>query len=262
MFVFLPPSEGKAAPDPTSRTRLDLANLLLPQLQEPRQQVMAALSEASGREDAQQVLKVGAKVMEQVAANRQLDQSAAAPAHQVYTGVLFDALDADSMTAGELRRAADQTVIFSALFGVTGFRDPIPAHRLAMDVSLFPFGDDRDPGRLSTFWRKALKGTLSDLIGDQLVIDCRSSTYAAAFSPPAEQTLVVNSLTEKDGARTVVTHFAKRARGLLAGLLLREPRTPQCIAEVAEIASARWKVELREAAAGRPHQLDLIDQAE
>lgn len=262
MFVFLPPSEGKAAPPDTSQSRLDLDALALPQVREQRMQVLEALIEASGRQDAQQVLKVGSTVMAEVEANRSLLTAAAAPAHQIYTGVLFEALDADSLSAVEMQRAADQVLIFSGLFGVTNFTDMIPAHRLSMGVTLSPFGDHRDPGRLASFWRSALETHLSSVVGDQLVIDCRSSTYVPAFRPGAQQTLVVNSFAQKHGQRRVVTHFAKHARGLLAGMLLRQPQLPSCTDEVAEIASAHWEVELREAAGNRPHQLDLIARAE
>src|SRR5699024_6970651 len=166
------------------------------------------------------------------------------------------------LSAVAMQRAADQVLIFSGLFGVTNLTDMIPAHRLSMDVRLSPFGDHRDPGRLAGFWRSALETHLPSVVGDQLVIDCRSSTYIPAFRPPAQQTLVVNSFTQKHGQRRVVTHFAKHARGLLAGMVLRQPQLPSCTEEVAEIASTHWEVELRAAAGKRPHQLDLIAPAE
>lgn len=261
MKILLPPSEGKSFPH-ADGAGLNLKSLTLPQLRDQRLQVLEALIEASGRENAQQVLKVGSNVMGDVEANRQLLTAAAAPAHRIYTGVLFEALDADSLSAAGLQRAADHVLIFSGLFGVTTLTDTIPAHRLSMDVTLSPFGDHRDPGRLASFWRSVLGPPLRERVGDQLVIDCRSSTYVAAFRPAAEQTLVVNSLTQKDGQRRVVTHFAKHARGLLAGMLLRQPQLPQTIDDVAEVASGRWEVELREAAGRTPYQLDLIQPAE
>lgn len=262
MFVFLPPSEGKTAPGPEATKRLDLESLVLPQLREHRQRVMDALMAASAHEEAQTMLKVGAKVMPEVAANLHLPTAAAAPAHQVYTGVLFEALDAQTLNPDQLQRAADQVLVFSGLFGVTSFTDPVPAYRLAMGVNLSPFGDARDPGPLGTFWRAHLRAELADLVGEQLVVDCRSASYASAFRAPAEQTLVVNSFTETNGKRKVVTHFAKHARGRLAGMLLRRAAMPESVEEVAQIASAQWRVEVRPAQGPTPHQLDLIAAAE
>lgn len=262
VFVFLPPSEGKAAPSTSDGQPLNLDSLALPQLTPQRQQVLNALIAASGRDDAQQVLKVGAKVMPEVAANLRLPTAVAAPAHQVYTGVLFEALDAATLTPAQLRRASEQVLVFSGLFGVTSFTDRVPSYRLAMGVNLSPFADARDPGPLATYWRRALGTELAERVGDQLVVDCRSSSYAAAFRAPAARTLVVNSFTESNGHRRVVTHFAKHARGRLAGMLLRRKRMPQSIDEVAHIAAEKWRVEVRPAQGAQPNQLDLIAAAE
>ena len=262
MFVFLPPSEGKSAPSPDETRRLDLNSLILPQLSGQRQRVVDALMAASAGDDAQKVLKVGAKVMPEVAANLHLPTAAVAPAHQVYTGVLFEALDAETLDPAQLQRASEQVLIFSGLFGVTSFNDLVPAYRLAMGVNLSPFGDDRDPGPLGAFWRAALRTELADLVGQQLVVDCRSASYASAFRAPAGQTLVVNSFTETNGERKVVTHFAKHARGQLAGMLLRRRTMPESVDEVAHIASGQWTVEVRPAQGSTPHQLDLIAAAE
>lgn len=208
--------------------------------------------QVSAREDAQQVLKVGAKVMAEVEANTRLTEAPTAAAWQIYTGVLFDAMDAGSLSDAQLQRAEQQVMIFSGLFGATGFTDRIPAYRLSMDVSLDPLG------RLGSYWRKELAAPLADRVGDKLVVDCRSASYVNAFKPAAQQTLMVNNFTVKEGQRKVVTHFAKHARGELTGMLLRAEAEPQTIDDVAAIASQRWTVEIRESDGKKPHQLDLI----
>ncbi|GAA1810493.1 YaaA family protein [Nesterenkonia flava] len=253
MLIFLPPSEGKTAPDDDG-SRLELTDLFLPELAPERDAVMEALISVSASEDAQAVLKVGAKVMGEVRANTGLRQAPTAPAWQVYTGVLFDALQAETLSRAQLQRAASQVFVFSGLFGLTGLADRIPAYRLSMDVSLPPHG------RLGTFWKKALEAPLSETVGDQLVVDCRSATYAGAFRAPAQQTLMVNNFTEKDGVRKVVTHFAKHARGELAGMLLRATTPPETIDDVVAVASQRWRVEVRPAQKSSPHHLDLISE--
>lgn len=261
MKILLPPSEAKTPPADDDDRRLDLGSTTLPELANPRRQVIEALISVSAADDAQKVLKVGAGTMDEVRANTGLWDAPAAPAHQIYTGVLFDALDSDALTQRQLSRAENDVLIFSGLFGATGFTDLIPAHRLSMDVRLSPSEDDsQNPGRLGTFWKRHLSGPLTELIGDQLVLDCRSSSYADAFRPAPEQTLAVNSITERDGQRTVITHFAKHARGLLAGMLLRSEERPKSIDDVAALAAARWTVEVRPAEGKKAHQLDLISQ--
>lgn len=248
---------------------MDLRSLTLPELETARTTVLEALIEVSGHEQAQQILNVGKTVMPEVRANTELVSAPAAPAHEIYTGVLFEALDAATLTPEQLDRASRQVLVFSGLFGVTSLTDRIPGYRLSMGVSLSTAGTGQGPGaapvsdvpgRLGSFWKQALHEPLSHLIGDQLVVDCRSSAYAQAHRPAPEQTLMVNSLTERAGQRKVVTHFAKHARGLLTGMLLRaEGPGPETVEDVAELAAQRWRVELRPAAGRAAHQLDLID---
>lgn len=184
--------------------------------------------------------------------------------------MLYEALDAGSLDPEQLTRARRDVLVFSGLFGLTSLTDLIPAYRLSMGVTLTGSGAEHGPGAapartrpgpLGSFWRDALKDPLDTLVGDQLVVDARSSSYAQVYRPAPEQTLVVNSVTERDGTRKVVTHFAKHARGLLAGMLLRAPKSAEAefaVEDVAELASQRWRVELRGATGRRPHQLDLI----
>ncbi|WP_191089937.1 YaaA family protein [Nesterenkonia ebinurensis] len=252
MLILLPPSEGKTAPENDEAPPLNLAQLTLPGLANARRQVLQALVEASGRQDAQQVLKVGAKVLAEVAANRQLGHAAAAPAWQIYTGVLYESLGTASLSAEQLERAAEHVLIFSGLFGVTGFTDRIPAYRCAMDVKLPPLGN------LGTFWKNQLAQPLGELAEDRLLVDCRSGSYQKPFPGDRSRRLQVNSFTEQNGQRKVVTHFAKAARGELTGMLLQAGTAPESIDEVAHIASRRWRVEVRPAGGRDPHQLDLI----
>ncbi|GAB3189505.1 YaaA family protein [Nesterenkonia suensis] len=259
MLIFLPPSEGKTPPrEGAAPVALDA--LTLPDLEEQRRTVMDALIRVSRQQDAQKVLKVGARVMEEVARNEELWQAPAAPAHEIYSGVLFDALGASELPPVAASRAAEQVLIFSGLFGAISFADRIPAYRLSMGVDLSPTDGSPAPGRLGSYWRRALDEPLRDLIGDQLVLDCRSSSYAAAFRSDPQQTVVVNSFTEREGERKVVTHFAKHARGVLSGMALRAEHQPRHVDDVAELASTRWQVEVRPATGRTPHQLDLIDQ--
>ncbi len=252
---MLPPSEGKTPPNDTQAATVDLESLVLPELAQQRAQVMEALISASRRDDAQQVLKVGASVLDEVAANTTLHRAPTAPSYEIYTGVLFDALEADQLNAEQLRRAAATVLIFSGLFGVTGFTDRISSYRCAMDVKL------PELGNLGSYWRHRLAEPLAERVQDQLVVDCRSASYVKAFRPPHEQTLAVNSFMEKDGHRKVVTHFAKAARGELTGMLLRADSRPESVDDVAHVASQRWKVEVRRAEKNRPHQLDLISSS-
>ncbi len=251
VLILLPPSEGKTAA--AGGTAVDLSSLSFPGLEIARKQVMEALAEVSGREDALALLGVGASLTDDVDRNRRLPAEPAAPAHRVYSGVLYEALGYPTLTPAQRRKADEWIVVVSALWGAVGFADRIPAYRLSMSTAL------PEVGRLAAFWKPLLSEALTERAGEGLVVDCRSSTYAAAYTPPAARTVAVDVFTERAGKRTVVSHFAKHHRGeFVRHLLARRGKAPASPEALLELAQQRWNAELREGTARKPHSLALI----
>jgi cytoplasmic iron level regulating protein YaaA (DUF328/UPF0246 family) len=214
---------------------------------------MEALAEVSGREDALALRGVGASLTDDVDRNRRLPAEPAAPAHRVYSGVLYEALGYPTLTPAQRRKADEWIVVVSALWGAVGFADRIPAYRLSMSTTL------PEVGRLAAFWKPLLSEALTERAGEGLVVDCRSSTYAAAYTPPAERTVAVDVFTERAGKRTVVSHFAKHYRGeFVRHLLARRGKAPASPEALLEVAQQRWNAELHEGTARKPHSLALI----
>ncbi|MFI2562542.1 YaaA family protein [Paenarthrobacter sp. NPDC018779] len=251
MLILLPPSEGKtpAAKGPS----IDWEALSFPDLNTSRAKVLEALGTVSAHEDALALLGVGASLRDDVERNTRLHSEPAAPAHQVYSGVLYDALGYNSLTPTQRRKAAESILVVSALWGAIGFGDHVPAYRLSMGTAL------PDVGRLASYWKPQLAAALAQRTEGELLVDCRSSTYAAAWAPPADQTVTVNVFTEAKGKRTVVSHFAKHTRGELARhLLTRRGKAPATPAQLLKAASEVWTSELVEGTARKPHALNII----
>ncbi|MFJ3956840.1 YaaA family protein [Arthrobacter sp. NPDC090010] len=251
MLILLPPSEGKTAA--ASGSPVDFTSLSFPMLNEARAEVLEALGTVSSHEDALALLGVGASLHEEVARNTRLRHEAAAPAHSVYSGVLYDALGYATLTPVQKRKADDTVVIISALWGALRFDDVVPAYRLSMSTALGGLG------RLASFWKPRLNDALKDLSEGQLLVDCRSSTYATAWVPPAKQTVAVNVFRERDGKRSVVSHFAKHTRGELGRhLLSRRGKTPATPEDLLRVAREFYRAELVAGSAKRPHALNLV----
>jgi len=243
VLILLPPSEGK-----TQRRRgaaLDLADLSFPELTPIRESVMEATAAVSARPDAYEVLRVSPNLEEDVARNTRLLTAATAPAGQVYSGVLYDAFDFTSLDAASRRRALRRVVIVSALFGAVRIGDRIPAYRLHLCVHLPGIGE------LAATWRPELRPVLEREAGHRLVVDCRSTTYAAAWTPKG-------SLAERRVLITVpgASHMAKHTRGLVARRLVQSPDRPTRPADLAELLADTFDVSLTEPVRpGRPWQL-------
>ncbi|WP_077487701.1 YaaA family protein [Sinomonas mesophila] len=253
MLILLPPSEGKT-PAP-SGPAVDLASLSFPDLDVARKEVMEALADVSGRGDALEVLKVGASLAHDVERNRRLHAEPAAPAHRVYSGVLYEALGYAGLTPAQRVKADEWIVVVSALWGAVGFADPVPAYRLSMSTALPGLG------RLASFWKPRLAEALAVRAAEGLVVDCRSSTYAAAYAPPRASTVTVDVFTERGGKRSVVSHFAKHHRGeFVRHLLTRRGTAPSTPEALLDVAREGWTAELREGTARTPHSLALVLQ--
>lgn len=220
MLVVLPPSEtkstgGRGAP-------LDLDALSHPSLNPVRAELVADLVALAADADATRaVLDVSDRQDAEIARNAALWSAPTRPALRRYTGVLYDALDPRTLTPTARRRLA----VCSALFGLVGGTDPIPAYRLSGDSAL-PARDGHVRGGLRTVWRPVLGPLLDRLGADDHVVDLRSGAYAALAPAPGATTVDVHS-EAPDGTRTVVSHANKAHKGRAARVLASTRRRPR-----------------------------------
>jgi cytoplasmic iron level regulating protein YaaA (DUF328/UPF0246 family) len=256
VLILLPPSEGKA--DPTRGKRLDLDGLGYPALIEARSRVLAALVDLCSSTDtdaAARTLGIGPTQADEVRRNARLLTSPTARADAIYTGVLYDALDLGSLDAPSRRRATRSLAIISSLFGLVRPGDRIPSYRLAGGVNLPGLGV------VSGHWRDVLDPVVREAAGNGLVVDLRSTTYAAFWRPEpdlARKVATVRVLQQVGSQRKVVSHFNKATKGRLVRALLESGVTPSNPARLADhIAALGWKVELH-APGKHGQQLDVV----
>ncbi|RFU86134.1 peroxide stress protein YaaA [Streptomyces triticagri] len=261
MLVLLPPSEGKAAPGRGAPLKPE--SLSLPALTPYRTAVLDELVElcAADEDKAHEVLGLSEGLRGEVAKNAALRTAGTRPAGDVYTGVLYDALDLSTLDSAAKRRAGKSLLIFSGLWGAVRIGDRIPSYRCSMGVKLPGLG------ALGAYWRGPMAEALPEAAGDGLVLDLRSSSYASAWKPKgrtAERTATVRVLHSQmvDGVekRSVVSHFNKATKGRLVRDLLQRGVRPAGPAElVAALRDLGHVVEAEPPAkAGRPWQLDIV----
>jgi cytoplasmic iron level regulating protein YaaA (DUF328/UPF0246 family) len=202
MLVLLPPSEGKARPEVGEPVDLD-SLVYAAELGERRRELVEAF-------------------------DAELLKAPAAPAAEVYTGVLFGRLELPKLAAKARRRV----LIASALWGVVSPNDLIPYYKFPPKTRLKGFEAP------NAYWRPALAVALPDEEGG-LVVDMRSGAYAPAWKPKRATLLSVRAFTEVNGKRKAVSHMAKAVRGDVARALLvakRTPADPEAAAGIAEAA--------------------------
>lgn len=219
MLIVLPPSETKAAGG--YGPPLEVEKLSFPGLNPARRELIDALT-ALTVDETMAELGLSEKLAEYARANAELLTSGTMPAVQRYTGVLFDALDADSL------RDTSRLAIGSALFGVVRASDPIPRYRLS--------GGQKLHGRtIKSFWGTAISDALAGQ--DELIVDLRSGAYQQLGKVRSAVTVRVESVQD-DGSRKVVSHFNKHYKGLLARELALQDTDAADAAGLAELARA------------------------
>jgi uncharacterized protein len=228
VLLLLPPSETKR--DGGDGPSLQLEALSHPALGTVRKALADELVElAADAAASRAALGLSAAQDAEIARNAALWTSPTMPALHRYTGVLYDALDVQSLRGAAAGRARARLAVGSALFGLLRADDPVPAYRLSAGSTL-PSG-----ATLAARWKPVLERELAAIAAGELVVDLRSGSYAALGRAPGAVT--VNVLAERpDGSRSVVSHFNKAHKGRLARLLAGSRAEPSDAAGVAAIA--------------------------
>lgn len=216
MLILLPPSEKKNSPE--NGNPLDLAKLF----------------------GAKELTPIRCSLL---AKHPEVKTSVSMPAHEIYSGVLYQALDWKSLPIEAEARGNNSIRIISALFGALAPNDVIPSYKARIK---------------SGQWSKGL-GEVFDSFDEPLIVDCRSSTYEGVWTPPLEKTVKVRVFQVKDGKRTVITHMSKKYRGELTRYLLlqKSPTNPEGLFA---IARQHFDCEISKPTKKEPWYLDLSIQ--
>lgn len=260
MRILLPPSAGKTTKKSTNHLQLEKL-WQAEHLTQTRRQLIDDVQNTALLADAAQIFKLGPKNAHEISQNLEIYDAPALAAWQLYDGVLYEAAkfaqifssgalaqggqgqgsqsqdaqhqggqhpagqyqgaqcQADQPQGGQ-RQLEELTLVFSALFGPVRLTDLITPHRLSGSVKL------PGQGSVASIWSKPLKELLAQQLSGHVVVDLRSAEYGAMYRPSrGSDCLLLNIAVAKvnpaTGKRSVVSHWAKHTRGLLAGALLR-----------------------------------------
>ena len=267
MRILLPPSAGKSTKETTNHLQLEKL-WQAEHLTQTRRQLIDDVQNTALLADAAQIFKLGPKNAHEISQNLEIYDAPALAAWQLYDGVLYEAAkfaqifsygacaqdgqgqgqgnqpqgsgqgqggqsQADQ-SQGLQRQLEELTLVFSALFGPVRLTDLITPHRLSCSVKL------PGQGSVASIWSKALKELLTQQLSGHVVVDLRSAEYGAMYRPArGGECLTLNIAVAKvnpaTGKRSVVSHWAKHTRGLLAGALLRAVASGQLAASDGDV---------------------------
>ena len=170
------------------------------------------------------------------------DSSRTSPAIEIYDGVLYQGLNWKTLSAAEQKRANSKVLIVSAIFGLVKPMDLIFGYKEKID---------------NKFWRDSI-AKVATKYSDELIIDCRSSTYKGVWPINPVNTVEVRIFQVVAGERKVITHMSKKYRGELTRHLLKQASEPKTPAELHHIAAQLFECELHPPVDAQPWALELL----
>ncbi len=225
--ILLAPSESKTeggnplAPDMFDYRASTTFNYFH-DLNPDRRSLIAAVQEAldGSKSSVEKMLGVKGKHLEHaIEVNREVIGAPLMAALERYSpGVMYDAMDFQSLPTGAQRRLLENGIIFSGLFGLLRPDDLIPEYKLKMDASVPGIG------RVNTFWKPRLSDLLNKVLEGRVVWNLLPGVHQEAWQDEHtyKEMISVKFVDEKKGKRTTVTHGVKPLRGRLVNFIVNE----------------------------------------
>ena len=151
----------------------------------------------------------------------------AKPAVLTFQGDVYEGLRAETLGTREVRFAQGHLRILSGLYGALRPLDLIQPYRLEMGTKL----TTRRGKDLYAFWgdriTDALNESLDQQKGEVVLVNLASNEYFKSVKPKRlKGRILATSFKEKNGELLkMISFFAKKARGMLAGYIVRHQLT-------------------------------------
>ena len=232
MLILLPPSETKR-PGGVGIS-IDKLAIIWAALDPARDQLISALELlCHDQQAAIKALGLGKQSAQDIQLNLNLMTAPTMTAIERYTGVLYEALDHDSLTDTAKQRVSEQLFIQSALFGLLPATEQIPNYRFSASAKL--------PGiNLKKLWREAHSAVWPRLVSP--ILDMRSTSYVDLNPvPESNESYFVEVF---DHAGKALNHFNKKAKGVFVRAALEAGlKTPNQITEIAKTAGLECEID-------------------
>lgn len=161
------------------------------------------------------------------------------PAILAFTGDVYEGLEARSLNQTEFKFAQGHLRILSGLYGILRPLDTIQAYRLEPGYRWLP---DDGISSLTQFWKPKITFALEEALKQlprrsRVIMDLASKEFTdmVDFRSLGVPVIQPKFQDEKEGKLKTITLYTKKARGLMAGWILRnrvkEARAVQDFAE-------------------------------
>lgn len=138
-----------------------------------------------------------------------------------FKGDVYTGLEAETLSAGQLRFAQQHLRILSGLYGLLRPLDLMQPYRLEMGIRFATQGS----GNLYEFWGDSLTRALNTQLGksgSRVLVNLASNEYFKSLQPGALDAEIVTPVFKdlKGGKYKVISFYAKKARGQMARYII------------------------------------------
>lgn len=162
-----------------------------------------------------------------------------------FAGDTYQGLEAGSLEPDEMDWAQDHFRILSGLYGLLRPRDAIEPYRLEMGSRL----KTTHGKTLYDYWGDRIAKALNaqgDAVGTDTLVNCASQEYFGAVDRDALGLRVITPvfMEEKAGTPTVVSFYAKKARGAMARFVIQNRLTDPDALKEFDMGGYRYNAEM------------------
>lgn len=239
--LLIPPSETKATPPGNGmlfpNAQKSKRTNYFKELTPHRQLVMEALESVLHRNGGwEEVFEVRAEALEEaLRLNRNFMNSTTLPARELYSGIMYQAIDFRTLGAAEKKLFDQQTIIFSGLFGLLRPTDRIPPYKLKMSANLGGM-----VGKIANFWRNPVSEVLRRELKGKVVWNFLPDQYKRVWDSTGEiraehQVKFVKRVIRSGVAEwKTISHHSKSLKGaLIRHMLKKDAESPRALKDFA-----------------------------
>lgn len=214
--ILLPPSEGKII---GGRERYILAKKQnsFNFLEKDRDFLLQELLEFISKADENHLeklfsVKTNFKQITDLLQN--FDQKLTLPAIQRYSGVMFNAMDYNSLDQNQKNNADNSILFIDALFGLLTTQDLIPNYKLSISAKFSDF-------KIDNYWKNILKNILKEIVQDKIILDILPQAHRKVINIKNNNYYLINFFTIKNNQVKNAGHISKKLKGEFIRYILR-----------------------------------------
>lgn len=235
--LLIPPSESKAAPPGNgmafANARKTKRTNYFRELEPHRETLYGALESVLARTGGwEDIFEVRGQALEEaLRLNRSFRDSTTLPARELYTGIMYQAIDLKKLKKAERDLFDRQALIMSAMFGLLRPSDRIPPYKLKMGANL-----GNVVGKVSNYWRRPVSEILRRELKGKVVWNFLPDQYRRVWDQSGEivachQVKFVKRVIRSGVAEwKTISHHSKSLKGaLIRHLLAKDAASPKAL---------------------------------